>query len=323
MANTLGAVRKTEQNHLKSKLTALGLVATVLAGSAWLMAQGLRPASTSASTPAARTECLSVRSQILGRSVAYCVLLPPSYNLEKTRRYPVLYLLHGLGDNEQMLLRSGGMSLVEDLWDQHRIAEFLIVTPAGGSTFYINSQDAATRYEDFFLQEFMPAIEHRYRTAAGRTERGIAGISMGGYGALHMAFRHPQIFGSVSAHSAALIDKAPVLQTGPSGGTGRLQLFGDVFGSPIDRGFWDRNNPIALARTADLAGLKIYFDCGSQDGYGFYVGATQLHNVLAARHLPHEFHLYPGGHTWEYFSTHLPASLEFHSRAFSTQPPDK
>ncbi len=98
---------------------------------------------------AARTECLSVRSQILGRSVAYCVLLPPSYDLEKPLRYPVLYLLHGLGDNEQMLLRSGGMSLVEDLWDQHRIAEFLIVTPAGGLTLHWTCDAVNSGYEDF------------------------------------------------------------------------------------------------------------------------------------------------------------------------------
>ena len=267
--------------------------------------------------PAARTECSALRSQILGYSVAYCVLLPPSYELEKARRYPTLYLLHGLGDNEQMLLRSGGMSLVEDLWQQHRAGEFLVVTPAGGVTFYINSQDGRTRYEDFFIHEFIPFIERRYRSQPGRAFRGIAGISMGGYGALHMAFRHPELFAAVSAHSAAIIERPPTMETGASRSLGRLQLFGDVFGSPIDRAFWDRNSPLVLARTADLTGLKIYFDCGSEDGYGFNVGAQALHEALAARHIPHEFHLYPGGHTWDYFAEHLPASLEFHSRVFA------
>jgi S-formylglutathione hydrolase FrmB len=71
-----------------------------------------------------------------------------------------------------------------------------------------------------------------------------------------------------------------------------------------------------LARDADLSGMKIYFDCGLQDDYGFNVGAQALHDVLAARHLPHEFHLYPGGHSWDYFAAHLPASLQFHSHAF-------
>ena len=267
--------------------------------------------------PAARTECSALHSQILGYSVAYCVLLPPSYELEKARRYPTLYLLHGLGDNEQMLLHSGGMSLVEDLWQQHRAGEFLVVTPAGGATFYINSQDGGTRYEDFFLREFIPFIERRYRSQPGRAFRGIAGISMGGYGALHLAFRHPELFASVSAHSAAIIERPPTMEAGASRSLGRLQLFGDVFGSPIDRAFWDRNSPLVLARTADLSGLKIYFDCGSEDGYGFNVGAQALHDALAARRIPHEFHLYPGGHTWDYFAEHLPASLEFHSRVFA------
>src|SRR5256885_16545007 len=67
-----------------------------------------------------RAECLSAASKILGHPVAYCVLLPPSYDAEKTRRYPILYLLHGLGDNEQVLIHSGGFNLVEDLWERHR-----------------------------------------------------------------------------------------------------------------------------------------------------------------------------------------------------------
>src|ERR1700675_3552894 len=197
-----------------------------------------------------RAECVSLPSKILERAVPYCVLLPPSYDAEKTRRYPILYLLHGLGDNEEFLVHSGGMNLVEDLWEQHQLGEMLIVTPAGGVSFYINSHDGKRRYEDFFLQEFMPGVEKRYRAQAGRGSRGIAGISMGGYGALHIAFRHPQLFAAVAAHSAAIIERPPVMQSGASRSLGRLQLFGDVFGSPIDRVFWDRNSPLVLARTA-------------------------------------------------------------------------
>src|SRR6202795_5250905 len=171
-----------------------------------------------------RAECVSVPSKILERAVPYCVLLPPSYDTEKTRRYPILYLLHGLGDNEQMLVHSGGMNLVEDLWEQHELGEFLIVTPAGGASFYINSRDGQRRYEDFFLQEFMPGVEKRYRAQAGRGSRGIAGISMGGYGALHIAFRHPQLFAAVGAHSAALIEKMPNISAQNSLQIGRLRF---------------------------------------------------------------------------------------------------
>jgi S-formylglutathione hydrolase FrmB len=261
-------------------------------------------------------ECRSLQSRVLKRSVAYCVLLPPSYATEPARRYPVLYFLHGLGDNEQMFLRSGGLDLLEDLRSNHEIGEFLVVTPAGDSSFYINSYDHRVRYEDFLLQEFIPSIEQHYRIRLGRSSRGIAGISMGGYGALRLAFAHPDLFGAVSAHSAALMERLPAITVRDSPGMAPLRLLGDVFGSPPDPAFWERNNPIALARTADLRGLKIYFDCGAQDDYGFDAGAKALDKVLTSRGIPHEFHLDPGGHDWSYFAAHLPASFRFQSRFF-------
>ncbi len=265
-----------------------------------------------------RAECVSLPSKILVRTVSYCVLLPPSYDAEKTRRYPILYLLHGLGDNDQFLIHSGGMNLVEDLWEQHELGEFLIVTPAAGASFYINSHDGKRRYEDFFLQEFMPGVEKRYRAQAGRDSRGIAGISMGGYGALHIAFRHPQLFAAVGAHSAALIEKLPNISAQNSRQMSRLRVLGDAFGSPFDPTFWNQNDPVTIARTAKLAGLKIYFDCGSEDDYGFDAGAAALDKLLTSRHIPHEFHLYPGGHNWGYFAEHLPALLEFHFHVFAS-----
>jgi S-formylglutathione hydrolase FrmB len=215
-----------------------------------------------------------------------------------------------------MFVRSGGFSLVEELWDRHQIKDFVLVSPAGYASFYVNSQDGRFRYDDFFLQEFMPWIENRYRIDARRESRGIGGISMGGYGALRMAFLHPQLFGSVSAHSAALMERIPAVSVGNSPEAGRLQILGNVFGSPPDRLFWDRNNPLDIARTADLAGMKIYFDCGSQDDYGFEAGAQALHNLLVSRRITHEFHLYPGGHNGSYFAAHLPDSMRFHSAAF-------
>jgi len=270
-----------------------------------------------------RAECVSLPSKILARAVPYCVLLPPSYDTEKTRRYPILYLLHGLGDNDQFLIHSGGMNLVEDLWEQHALGELLIVTPAAGASFYINSHDGERRYEDFFLKEFMPGVEKRYRAQPGRGSRGIAGISMGGYGALHIAFRHPQLFAAVGAHSAALIEKLPNISAQNSQQMSQLRVLGDAFGSPFDAAFWNENDPITIARTANLSGLKIYFDCGSEDDYGFDAGAPVLDKLLASRHIPHEFHLYPGGHNWVYFAEHLPALLEFEYHAFelaSTHP---
>jgi S-formylglutathione hydrolase FrmB len=262
-----------------------------------------------------RVECNSVPSKILARSVAYCVVLPPSFDTDKTRRFPILYFLHGLGDNEQFFVHSGAWNMVEDLRERGELKDFLIATPDGGAGFYINSRDGKNRYEDFVLQEFFPFIEKRYGVAPGRANRAISGVSMGGYGALHLAFRHPQLFSSVSAHSAALIDKLPNFLGGVQGSP-RSRVLGGTFGSPPDPVFWDQNSPIAIARTANLAGLKIYFDCGDRDDYGFETGAAALDKVLTSRHIAHEFHLYPGRHDYTYFAAHIPESMKFHSQLF-------
>ncbi|MGH9677753.1 MAG: alpha/beta hydrolase, partial [Candidatus Acidiferrum sp.] len=190
--------------------------------------------------------------------------------------------------------------------------------------FYINSRDGKERYEDFFLQEFLPYIEQHYRVRPGRANRAITGISMGGYGALHLAFRHPQLFAAVSAQSAALIDKLPAFLSGDGNAAasgrvlapGRGRILGGVFGDPPDLAFWNSNSPLTLARSSSLSGLKIYFDCGSEDDFGFDAGATALDKILRSRAIPHEFHLYPGRHDWFYFSSHLDASLSFHSSLF-------
>jgi S-formylglutathione hydrolase FrmB len=263
-----------------------------------------------------RVECNTVSSRILARRVPYCIVLPPSFQTAPTRQFPILYYLHGLGDNEQFFLHSGAWNLTEDMWEKGELKDFLIATPDADASFYINSKDGKDRYEDFLLQEFFPFIEKRYRVEPGRGHRAIAGISMGGYGALHLAFRHPQLFIAASAHSAALIDKLPAF-LGPTPDSPRSQVLGAVFGRPPDEAFWERNSPLTMARTSNLAGLKIYFDCGDQDDYGFDAGAAALDKILTSRHIPHEFHIYPGRHDAVYFAAHLPASLTFASQAFS------
>jgi S-formylglutathione hydrolase FrmB len=273
---------------------------------------------------AGRAECRSVPSKILARSVGYCVLLPPSYDSEKMRRYPVLYFLHGLGQNEQALLDSGGWNLIQDLWDQKQIGEFLIVAPDGDRSFFIDSRDGHQRYEDFLVKEFLPFIESHYRFREGRRNRGISGVSMGGYGALHLAFRHPGLFGSVSAHSAALIAKLPEGNFDSASAQALSRALGGAFGTPFDRAFWDRNSPFTLARDGPPSvGLKIYFDCGTEDDFGFNRGAQAFHDLLVSRKIPHEFHLYPGRHDLSYFAEHLPASFEFQSGAFGLTPAAK
>jgi S-formylglutathione hydrolase FrmB len=264
---------------------------------------------------ASRVDCSQFPSKVLGRAVPYCVMLPPSYDEQKSQRYPVLYYLHGLGDNEQSLINAGGWSIYEDQLAQKKVGEFLIVTPYEFRSFAINSRGGKMQYEDFFLREFMPAIEKKYRIKPGRGAHGIMGMSMGGYGALHYAFKYPHMFISVSTHMAALRDTLPTnVESVPEG-----KLLGDIFGKPIDTAYFQANNPLALARKAPLTQLKsmrIYFDCGDDDSYRFDVGAQELHKILQARGVPHEFHIYPGGHDMMYVLQHFAASLQWHSRAF-------
>jgi S-formylglutathione hydrolase FrmB len=263
-----------------------------------------------------RAECSVIKSEILQRPVRYCAFLPASFDQEKTRRYPVLYYLHGLGDNEQSLL-NGGWDVISELRRQGKIDDFIVLGPGAGGTFYLNSANGKIRYEDFFMKEFMPQMEKKYRAEGTRATRGITGVSMGGYGALRFAFKYPSEFAAVSAEMPALIADLPKdLNTGGAGSPG--SLMGDVFGSPFDRAYFDRNNVFYFARTepaASLKRLKIYFDVGSNDDYGFEQGAQQLHQLLDSRGIPNEFHIYSGGHDWQFVIRHFGDVMQFQWKA--------
>lgn len=264
---------------------------------------------------ASRVDCSAVKSAILKRSVKYCVVLPPSYDDDKTRRYPIVYYLHGLGDNEQSMVTTGAWNLYEDLLASKRIGEFLVVSPNGFRGFYINSQDRKFRYEDFFLKEFIPAIEKKYRVKAERASRGIMGVSMGGYGAFHYAFKYPQMFVAVSTHMAALMENPPE----NLGESREGRILGDVFGSPYRATYYRQNSPFVLAEktpATELKRLHIYFDVGRDDMYGFNAGNEQMHKLLERRGIAHEYHLYEGGHDFAFVMAHFEASLVMQSKAF-------
>ena len=268
------------------------------------------PLACAADMAASRVQCGNLKSRFVHSSVGYCALLPPGYDADTKQIFPVLYLLHGLGDNHETLINTGIWNMVEELQGQRRIGRFVIVTPQAGRSFYVDARNGRMQYEQFFVREFVPAMEKRFRMGRSRARRAIGGISMGGFGALRFAFKFPQMFSSVSAHSAALIERMPKgAEQTPIGA-----IMGNSFGVPFDPAYWEKNTPFVFARSAGLRGLKIYFDCGSDDDYGFEAGAEALHRLLLSRKVAHEFHLYPGRHDWTYFSEHLPASLEFHSR---------
>jgi S-formylglutathione hydrolase FrmB len=153
---------------------------------------------------------------------------------------------------------------------------------------------------------------------ASRATRGISGISMGGYGALKIAFKYPAMFGSVSAHSPVLL--ADLSDANVSGARlARFKgLFDQIYGISKDLNYWNENNPMFLAKdTQRFNGLKIYFDCGTEDDYGFEVGAKLLDEMLTKEGYPHEAHLYPGNHGWDYAMQHTEQSLLFHWKVFS------
>jgi S-formylglutathione hydrolase FrmB len=263
-----------------------------------------------------RIDCDSMKSRLLNQTVHYCVMLPAGYDAaiakHPAKPYPVLYYLHGLSDNEQTLFKSGGWNLIEDLRQQHKIGDFLIVAPEGKVTFYINSADRKVLYSDFFLREFMPAIEKKYSIRNHRKGRALSGVSMGGYGALRFAFAHPELFGSVSAQSPALASQPshPENSFGP--------FLGSVFGNPIDVPHWKQNDPFTLAQQNQtrLKNLAIYFNCGRGDEYGFENVAEALHRQLQSESIKHEYHLYPGNHGRAYFLSHLDEVMKFHSGMF-------
>jgi S-formylglutathione hydrolase FrmB len=260
-----------------------------------------------------RAECSVIKSQILGGPVRYCAYLPASFDQDKTRRYPVLYFLHGLGDNEQSLLNFGGWDVVSDLRSQGKVGDFVIFAPSAGHTFYINSANGKVRYEDFLLKEFMPQMEKKYRAVGTRATRGITGISMGGYGALRLAFKYPDEFAAVSAQMSALITELPSdVSSGTPGSA--AALLGDVFGSPLNRGYFTHNTVSYFAKTdgtASLKRMKIYFNVGNNDDYGFEQGAQQLDQLLKARGIPHEFHIYPGRHDAQFVIRYFPDVIQF------------
>jgi S-formylglutathione hydrolase FrmB len=271
-----------------------------------------------------RIDCNALESRILGHSIHYCVTLPPDYDAAiagpSPRHYPVLYFLHGLGDNEQTLFKSGGWSVIDDLRQQGQITAFLVVAPEGMRSFYINSADGRVRYSDFFIREFIPYIEAHYSVRRERSARAITGVSMGGYGALRFAFAHPELFSSVSAQSAAIITASPretneaMHSETPLSGT-----LAAVFGNPIDVSHWNENSVFVLAKQnrVRIQKLSIYFNCGREDEFGFEKGAAELDRQLQTEGIKHEFHLYPGNHSSAYFLAHLGETLRFHWRVFT------
>jgi enterochelin esterase-like enzyme len=265
-------------------------------------------------------EGLKLSSAILGRDVAYAVYLPPDY-ATSTRRYPVVFLLHGYTDNESGWIQFGEVNLAADRAIAEReIPPMIIVMPDGGVSWYINDLAGKVRYEDMFVQELIPHIDAVYRTRADREFRGIAGLSMGGWGTLVHAFRHPELFAACAAFSAAVWPDEEILGM-------KQDTWDKVVGPVLGVGLAGRDrltpgfrkvSPLDLARSLpedSLKKVRYYIDCGDDDF--LTKGNCALHLLLADRKIPHEFRVRDGGHTWSYWRTGIVDGLKFIGQSFN------
>jgi len=267
-----------------------------------------------AAPAAAEVRNATFSSPSLGKDVAYAVQLPPSYATAATRRYPVVYALHGLFESPGFWERRGLAAMLESLWQKGDVPEMVVVAVDGDNSFFVDGP--AGRWEQMMSRDFVAHVESTYRVIPGRPGRAALGISMGGYAALRMALAHPDLFRAVATHSAMLLEKIPAAEEGA--GRWHMAAFSKVFGTPIDAALWSANDPLALAAKADPKGAPaLYFDCGTEDRYGLFAGNRELHRRLEARGVAHEFGLYPGDHGYEYVHTVLDKSLRFLGRQFA------
>ena len=260
-----------------------------------------------------------VRSVIMGKDVRYTAYLPADY-MTSERTYPVVYLLHGYSDDNTGWLQFGEINRYADkAIAEGTIPPMIIIMPNGDSSWYINSYDGKEKYEDFFIKEFMPAIEKTYRTKATKRYRGVAGLSMGGFGTLMCALKHPELFAAVGALSAAVFDDA-AMENMPDETYDRT--FGQLYGRGLkgkDRltAAWYANSALRLVADRpvdDLTKVRYWIDCGDDDF--LTKGNCLLHIALVEKHVPHEYRVRDGAHTWDYWRTGITDALQFIGKSF-------
>jgi S-formylglutathione hydrolase FrmB len=264
--------------------------------------------SLAASPVAAEVRSATFASAALGRDVAYVVDLPPAYDGAAPKKYPVVYALHGLFEGPGFWERRGLAAILAELRAGGSLPEFLVVAVDGGNSFFVNAKGG--RYEDLVTQDLIAHVEATYRVVPGRAGRALLGISMGGYGALHIAFDHTGLVAAVATHSAMLLETIPSADAGAR--RGQMAAFNQVFGDPIDSALWTANDPLALARKLDAkAAPALFLDCGAEDRYGLASGHRELHRILEERGVAHSLELPPGDHGYEFVRARLEKSLRF------------
>ena len=260
---------------------------------------------------------LFMTSDILGSERKFAVYLPPDYDTSE-RSYPVLYLLHGAGDDQTGWVQFGEVLHIADkAIASGKATPMVIIMPDAntGKRGYFNDVSNTWRYEDFFFEELMPHVEERFRIKSQKRYRAVAGLSMGGGGSFMYALHRPDLFSSAAPLSA---------YTGPRSAEqyrSVRQRWGDPVPEDISQEtleeFIRRHDAVTLVETLPedaLKSVRWFIDCGDDDF--LYEGNSLVHIALRKREIPHEFRIRDGGHTWTYWRDSLPVVLEFVSQAF-------
>jgi putative tributyrin esterase len=262
-----------------------------------------------------RVETVRFQSKLVGAPLPYNVILPSDYDKSPTTRYPVLYLLHGLwGHYSDWAARSN----VADYAAEYRM---IVVTPEGNDAWYTNSATVATdKYETYILQELIPDVQQRYRTIEARHGRAIAGLSMGGYGAIKFGLKSPQTFVFAGSMSGAFgVTRFTQKDVGEQMWQSSLKLFGPA-GSETRKAndLFDIINNLPAAGVASLP--FFYFDCGTEDVPFIFSYNVDLAKLMFDKKIPHEFRQLPGDHSWAYWDRQVQDILEIAAQKMRVPP---
>ncbi len=250
---------------------------------------------------------LVMHSDILGRDMNYSVYLPASYRDDQEKRYSVVYMLHGYGDdynswNGKYLHAN---SKVDNL-EAHGMSEMIYVFPQGFTSYYCNTYDGKYDYMEFFVKEFIPYIDSSLRTLADKGHRGITGYSMGGFGAMVLAEKHPELFACSAPLSMSFRTDAQYMTESAGGWDNQWgRIFGGVgqYGPARLTDYYLAHSPyqqFSDANRAELESVKWFFTCGD-DEEQLLVANDSLHVILRERGFAHEFRVANGAHTSSYW----------------------
>ena len=256
---------------------------------------------------------LSLPSKILNMERKYAIYFPPDYETS-TRSYPVLYLLHGGGDDQTGWVQFGEVQHIADkAIHEGKATPMVIVMPDANTVRrgYSNNALGTWLYEDYFFKELMPFVEKKYRIKSDKRYRAIAGLSMGGDGSFTYALHHPELFSSACPLSAGTgpltkeIAKTNVRRIDSTATDVQIEAFYNRQSVPL----LVNNMPDSLKKA-----VRWYIDCGDDDF--LYEGNSLVHIAMRKKEIPHEFRIRNGGHTWSYWRSALPEVLDFISQAF-------